>query len=57
MILDRYRRVNPDFVPGEKFVALNAEGEFGCAWMGIGGTPTMSVADSAGLRIYRGTAI
>jgi N4-(beta-N-acetylglucosaminyl)-L-asparaginase len=57
MILDRYRNVNPEFVPGEKFVAVNRDGEFGCAWMGIGGLPRMTVADAGGLRIYEGTAI
>lgn len=57
MILDRYRRVNPEFVPGEKFVALNRDGDFGCAWMGIGGLPTMTVSDTTGIRIHEGTAI
>jgi len=57
MILGKYRNVNPEFVPGEKFVAMNRLGDFGCAWMGIGGTPKMTVVDGAGLRIYEGTAI
>jgi len=31
LIIDKYRIVNPAFLPEEKFVALNKKGEFGCA--------------------------
>jgi N4-(beta-N-acetylglucosaminyl)-L-asparaginase len=55
MIVDRYRAVGIDFVPEEKFVALNREGEYGCAWMGIPGLPRMSVRHADGLEIYSGT--
>ncbi|HZD06229.1 MAG TPA: N(4)-(beta-N-acetylglucosaminyl)-L-asparaginase [Longimicrobiales bacterium] len=55
-IVDNYRDVNPDFVPQEKFVAINKEGEYGCAWMGIEGRPRMSVRDPSGLSIFEGTA-
>ena len=57
MILSRYRRVNPDFIPAEKFVAVSREGEIGCAWMGIDGRPEMSVHDEAGLRPFEGSAL
>ncbi len=56
LIVEKYRNVNPDFVPPEKFVAINKAGEFGCAWMGISGTPHMSVRNGDGLLVYEGTA-
>jgi len=56
MIVDRYRNVNPDFVPPEKFVAINKDGEYGCAWMGLRGLPKMSVRSPEGLSRFEGTA-
>ena len=56
MIVHKYRNVNPDFVPAEKFVAINKAGEYGCAWMGISGTPKMSVRHGDGLEVYSGLA-
>ena len=56
LIVDKYRNVNPDFIPSEKFVAINKAGEFGCASMGIRGTPRMSVRSGSGLQIYEGSA-
>lgn len=56
LIVDNYRSVNPDFVPQEKFVAINKDGDYGCAWMGIEGLPRMSVRDPSGLSIFEGTA-
>ncbi len=56
MIVDNYRDVNPDFVPSEKFVAINKDGEWGCAWMGIGGKPRMSVRTGAELTTVEGTS-
>ena len=55
MIVDRYGAVGIDFVPEEKFVALNRDGEYGCAWMGISGVPRMSVRHADALEIYSGT--
>ena len=57
MIIDKYADVNPDFVPPEKFVALNKDGEYGCAWMGRRGTPKMSVHTPEGVNIFEGTAL
>lgn len=54
-IVDNYRNVNPDFVPSEKFVAINRAGDYGCAAMAIGGAPRMSVRTPDGLDIYEGT--
>jgi len=56
MIVDRYRAVGLDYVPGEKFVAINKAGEYGCAWMALNGEPRMSVRNGGGLSIHTGTA-
>ncbi len=56
MIVERYRAVGLDFVPAEKFVAINKAGAYGCAWMGIEGSPRMSVRNGEGLSTYEGTA-
>ena len=57
-IVDKYRRVNLDFIPGEKFVAVNKAGEYGCAQMRgrAGRPPRMSVQNGAGLEIFEGTS-
>ncbi len=56
MIRRRYAKVNPAFMPGEKFVALNREGEFGAAWSYEGrDAPRMTVRDGSGASIYTGT--
>jgi N4-(beta-N-acetylglucosaminyl)-L-asparaginase len=55
MIVDRYRKVNPDFFPGEKFVAINRFGELGCATMKGDRNPEMSVRTTDGLSKYKGT--
>ena len=55
LIIDKYRTVNPDFVPSEKFVAMNKAGEVGCAAMAISRPPRMSVHTATGLEIYEGT--
>jgi N4-(beta-N-acetylglucosaminyl)-L-asparaginase len=57
MIIDRYRKVNPKFVPSEKFVAINKAGDVGCASMGIGGTPRMRVQDTSGQQFFTGKAL
>ena len=50
----RYAAVGIDFRPGEKFVAISKDGEFGCAWNTGRGTPNMSVMDASGYRLYEG---
>lgn len=57
LITEKYRDVNPSFVPPEKFVAINKAGDFGCAWMGIGGLPQISVRNSDGFQLFTGTAL
>jgi len=54
MIADRYKKVNPEFFPGEKFVAINKYGELGCATMKGTGNPAMSVRTEKGLSSYEG---
>jgi N4-(beta-N-acetylglucosaminyl)-L-asparaginase len=52
MIVDKYRRVNPDFFPGEQFVAINKAGEFGCAHMS--GRARMTAMSETGLEFREG---
>jgi len=51
---ERYAAVGIDYRPGEKFVAINRDGEFGCAWNIGDRPPAMSVMDAAGFRRYEG---
>lgn len=51
---ERYAAIGIDYRPGEKFVAINKEGDFGCAWNIGDGPPAMSVMDAAGYRRYEG---
>lgn len=55
MIIGRYKNVNPNFVPGEKFVALNKKGEYGCAMMPGPRKPEMVVVNKNGMQVYSGT--
>lgn len=55
MIVERYRAIDNDFVPAEKFVALNKAGEYGCASMAIGGEPRMTVRHGQGVQLHAGT--
>lgn len=56
MIVDRYRAVGIDYVPGEKFVAINKAGEYGCSSMPSGRNARLSVRHPGGLEIYEGTS-
>ncbi|MFQ5690345.1 MAG: N(4)-(beta-N-acetylglucosaminyl)-L-asparaginase [Gemmatimonadota bacterium] len=56
MIVDKYRHVNPEFVPAEKFVAIDKAGEVGCAAMSIRRLPRVSVMRKTGFEIIQGTA-
>ncbi len=53
MIIDKYKRVNPNFRPSEKFVAVNKKGEFGCAQMKTR-KAEMAVMNGQGLRVEKG---
>jgi N4-(beta-N-acetylglucosaminyl)-L-asparaginase len=56
-IADRYRAVGLDYLPGEKFVAINKDGELGCARTSGSNPPRMTVADDSGIDIYSGTVV
>jgi N4-(beta-N-acetylglucosaminyl)-L-asparaginase len=54
MITGKYRKINRNFIPGEKFVAVNRRGEFGCASMPGTTPPQMAVVSEKGLHIHKG---
>ena len=55
MIVERYAAVGLDYLPGEKFVAINKSGEFGCASTSGRRNPRMAVRNQAGTNIYEGS--
>lgn len=55
MIVDRYRAIGNGFVPAEKFVALNKDGEYGCAGMAIGGAIRMTARHGQGMDVHTGS--
>ena len=58
MIRRKYRNVNPDFIPSEKFVAINKLGEWGTAWMPFReGRPRITVANASGVSIEEGVSV
>lgn len=57
MIVDKYRSINSDFIPGEKFVAINKKGELGCTTMRGSITPQMSVMTGSGFVRHEGTIV
>jgi len=57
MIVGKYKKVNPNFFPGEKFVAINKQGAFGCASMKGGGPVRMSVMNADGYSRYEGKVL
>jgi len=57
MIVDKYRKVNPNFFPSEKFVAINKQGAFGCASMKTRRPVRMSVMNADGYSRYEGKVL
>lgn len=58
MIVQRYKAVGIDYVPGEKFIALSKDGEVGCAFMGGGGgPPALTMHTPEGQTQYKGTSL
>ncbi|HEX9884995.1 MAG TPA: N(4)-(beta-N-acetylglucosaminyl)-L-asparaginase [Longimicrobiales bacterium] len=57
MIVGRYHAIGSDYIPSEKFVAINRAGEYGCSQMPLSGQPAMSVRHAGGLEIYRGSGL
>ena len=56
MIVDKYKNVNPNFFPSEKFIAINKKGEFGCARM-TRSKAQMSVRNRDGYHINEGSVL
>jgi N4-(beta-N-acetylglucosaminyl)-L-asparaginase len=54
MIAEKYKKVNPDYFPDEKFVAINKYGELGCATMKGKLNPQMSVRTENGFSKFSG---
>lgn len=57
MIAARYRAVGLDFLPGEKFVAINRAGQIGCATTSGDRRPRMTVRTADGLNPYEGIPV
>ena len=57
LILDKYKKVNPDFVPGEKFVAINKAGDYGCSGMGRRNAPRMTIMNKDGMKEHTGSLV
>jgi N4-(beta-N-acetylglucosaminyl)-L-asparaginase len=55
MIIDRYKKVNPEFYPSEKFVAINKYGELGCASMLGRRNPQLSLRTAKGFDKFEGS--
>ncbi|MEA1896064.1 MAG: N(4)-(beta-N-acetylglucosaminyl)-L-asparaginase [Bacteroidota bacterium] len=55
MIIDKYKSIGSDYLPGEKFIAINKLGETGCATMRRREKPKMSVMTGKGYTKYEGT--
>ena len=54
MIQDKYQSIKNEFLPGEKFIALNVLGEYGCASMPSNEGPRMAIITKTGLKIHQG---
>jgi len=57
MIADKYKSINSDYMPREKFVAINKKGEMGCTAMLGSIPPRMSVMSSNGFVRHKGTIV
>jgi N4-(beta-N-acetylglucosaminyl)-L-asparaginase len=57
MIVNKYKKVNPNFFPSEKFVALNKKGEYGCAYLMRDKPAKMCVANQDGIKIHTGSVV
>lgn len=58
MIKHKYRNVNAEYRPSEKFVAINKAGEYGAAQMPFRNSrPRITVANASGIEIYEGVSV
>lgn len=57
MIAGKYKKINPNYLPGEKFVAINKKGLYGCAYL-VGKKPArIYVANKNGVKIHSGSVV
>ena len=57
MIINKYKKVNPNFFPSEKFIALNKKGEYGCAYLIRNEPAQICVANEDGVKIHTGSVV
>jgi N4-(beta-N-acetylglucosaminyl)-L-asparaginase len=57
MIVAKYRKINPNFFPSEKFVAINKKGEYGCSHLRGTRPARMMVANQKGINTITGTVV
>lgn len=57
MIVARYKSIGSDYVPGEKFVAINKQGDLGCSRMRREEPGRMSVMTEKGYSIFEGSLL
>lgn len=57
MIVDKYKKVNPTFFPGEHFVAINKKGECGCTAITGPRPGRMSVMNESGFAFHEGSFV
>jgi N4-(beta-N-acetylglucosaminyl)-L-asparaginase len=57
MIVDKYKKVNPEFFPGEHIVAINRKGEYGCSSLTGPKPGRMSMANAGGYALHEGSFV
>jgi N4-(beta-N-acetylglucosaminyl)-L-asparaginase len=57
MIVDKYRKVNPDYFPSVNFVAINKSGEMGCSGLTGNRNPRMTIMTEKGYNFFEGTIV
>lgn len=55
LIIEKYKKVNPDFLPSEKFVAIDKHGNYGCAYMYDIKPARICVANPSGIDVHSGS--
>jgi N4-(beta-N-acetylglucosaminyl)-L-asparaginase len=57
MIIDKYRKVNPEYFPSVNFVAFNKSGEIGCAGMTGTNNPLVTIMTEKGNSKFEGKIV
>ncbi len=57
MIVDKYKKINSNFFPSEKFVAINKKGEYGCSFLRGIRPAKMLVATEKGIQVVTGSVV